>query len=202
MHVDAPQEGRRKFKTCRRDNTPGDAHSITFSCFRRQQFLRRKPACLWLADAINNASAKYDFAVWAFVIMPEHVHLLLCPRQNEYDISRILSGIKQSVSKRAIHHVRTTRGTIPASMLDVQPSGRRVARFWQRGGGYDRNLWSPKHIWESVDYIHANPVRRRLCDADVDWAWSSARMFCGDHDRPIRLDLGMLPDDPRRLNAP
>jgi len=130
------------------------------------------------------------------------VHVLLYPRQSEYSLSRILSGLKQPVSKRAIQHVRTTKREVPAGMVDLQPNGRRSLRFWQRGGGYDRNLWTAKHIWETIDYVHANPVRRGLCDADVDWPWSSAGASADDDSCPVGLDLEMLPDDPRRLNAP
>jgi len=155
-----------------------------------------------MLDAINVASDKYDFAVWAFVIMPEHVHVLLYPPQAEYSLSRILSGVKQPVSKRAIQFWRGTDLGAPANMIDRQPNGRQSVRFWQRGGGYDRNLWSPKHIWETTDYNHANPVRRGLCAADVDWPWSSAGAYAGDESCPVRLDLEALPDDPRRLNAP
>jgi len=57
-------------------------------------------------------------------------------------------------------------------MLDVQPNGLSSVRFWQRGGGYDRNFWSPKHTWQTIDYIHANPVVRGLCAGNVDWSWS------------------------------
>jgi len=106
MPLDTIRTTRRKFKTCRRENTPGDAHSLTFSCFRRQQFLTTTRTRQWIIDAINGAGCKYDFAVWSFVIMPEHVHVLVYPRRPVYSISRILSGIKQPVSKRAIYHVR------------------------------------------------------------------------------------------------
>jgi hypothetical protein len=57
--------------------------------------------------------------------------------------------------------------------------------FWQRGGGYDRNLTEPRTIWAEIASIHANPVRRGLCESATDWPWSSARelnqrpRFCG-----------------------
>ena len=202
MPNEAPFSRQCEFKSCRRDNTPGDAHSLTFSCFRRQPLLARKRTRGWMVDAINAASGKYDFAVWAFVIMPEHVHILLLPRQPEYSVSRILSGLKQPVSKQATQFLRATETATPATMLDVQPNGRRSVRFWQRGGGYDRNLRSPRHIWETIDYIHANPVRRGLCEADVDWPWSSAEDYHGGAPCPVALDLASIPDDPRGLNAP
>ena len=99
--------------------------------------------------------------------MPEHVHLLLHPTRASYSISRILTSLKQPVAKRAVHYVRTDATSFVPRMTDEQPSGKRSLRFWQRGGVCDRNLWSPRHIWETIDYIHTNPVRRGLCASVV-----------------------------------
>ena len=134
--------------------------------------------------------------------MPEHVHLLICPREAAYSISAILSTIKQSVSKQAALLVRQHEPNLVPPMTDVQPGGTSHLRFWQRGGGYDRNLWSPRHIWETIDYIHANPVRRGLCMIDTEWEWSSARALEGTGTPQLTINVDSLPDDPRRINAP
>ncbi len=191
-----------KRKTCKRYNEPGHAHSLTFCCFRRQPFLSRDRTRGWMLDAIERARRTHDLDLWAYVIMPEHVHILLYPRRDAYDISGILCSLKQSVSKRAILHVKRHALSQLAMMTDVQPNGRSSYRFWQRGGGYDRNLWSPQHVWETIDYIHANPVRRALCSREVDWSWSSARFWAGMDDGPLGIDVASVPSDPRRLNAP
>lgn len=92
--------------------------------------------------------------------MPDHVHLLNYPQGSDYSISRILTSLKQPVSKRAILFVQREAPHFLPNMTDAQPNGKTTLRFRQRGGGYDRNLWSPKYVWETIDYIHANPVRR------------------------------------------
>ncbi len=58
-----------------------------------------------------------------------------------------------------------------------QRPGVTTFRFWQEGPGYDRNLTEPGTILASIDYIHANPVRRGLCVRGIDWRWSSARRY-------------------------
>ncbi len=45
-------------------------------------------------------------------------------------------------------------------MQHLSPTGEVTLRFWQRGGGYDTNLWTPKFIHEKIAYIHNNPVER------------------------------------------
>src|SRR4051794_35161592 len=93
-------------KRCKRLNTPGHAHYLTFSCFQRKPFLNRDRTRAWLIDAINLSRRNHAFDLWAWVIMPEHSHLLIFPTQDIYSISGILSTIKQSVAKRAIAFVR------------------------------------------------------------------------------------------------
>ena len=73
-------------------------------------------------------------------------------------------------------------------MEDRDPKGRVTYRFWQRGAGYDRNLWTPKHIWKAIDYIHLNPVRRKLVEKAVHWKWSSAAWYELGQPTPLTLD--------------
>ena len=70
----------------------------------------------------------------------------------------------------------------------VWPDGRAEHRFWQQGGGYDRNMFERETIGASVDYLHNNPVRRGLVVQPTDWPWSSARFYAGWTDVPLRMD--------------
>ena len=185
-------------KTCKRINEPGHAHTLTFSCFQRQAFLSRDRSRQWLIDAIRTARRKHDLHVWAYVIMPEHVHLLIWPTKPEYDIGAILASIKKSVAVRAVAFVREKAPEFLLRMRDQQPNGKVAHRFWQRGGGYDRNLWSPSYIWQTIDYIHDNPVRRGLCAVSTDWRWSSASDYMLDASGALPVDRRSLPDDTRR----
>src|SRR5262245_51512984 len=92
-------------KRCRRYNEPGNAHFLTFSCYLRQPFLSRDRSCKWFAEAVRRALIKHHYHLWAYVFMPEHVHLLVWPTQMKYDISLFLSAIKQPVTVRAVAFV-------------------------------------------------------------------------------------------------
>ncbi len=180
-------------KTCQRIDTPRHAHFLTFSCFRRQPFLNRDRTREWLISTINTSRDKHAFDLWAYVIMPEHVHLLIWPREVEYSISRILTSIKLPVTKLAVSYLEKSSPRSLEKMRDTQPNGQSSYRFWQRGGGYDQNIFEPRTAYSIIDYIHANPVRRGLCVRPVDWVWSSAR----EHENPgtglLRVDQGSLP---------
>ncbi len=180
-------------KTCKRYNNPGEAHALTFSCFQRRAFLSKDRSRQWLVEGIIRAREKLPFHVWAFVIMPEHAHLLVWPTVPVYDISDILYSIKQSVAQRALLFVREHAPDFLVQMEDHQPNGKIHHRFWQRGGGYDRNLWEPKAIYQQIEYMHYNPVRRRLCEKPEDWQYSGAADYAGLEPGPLKMDRESLP---------
>lgn len=159
-------------------NDPRHAHELTFTCYHRFRFLSSDRTCGWLAEAIEEARVRLDFALWAFVFMPEHVHLIIWPRQPDYAVSNILKAIKSPVGKRAIAYIEACA---PRWLPRItRHRGKRVERlFWQSGGGYDRNIDEPKTLMAMIEYVHNNPVRRGLVDRAADWRWSSAGWYEG-----------------------
>jgi len=102
----------------------------------------------WLSDSLNGAVQRHDFALWGYVFMPEHVHLLVKPRAETYSISRFLYSVKESVAPKAVLY--KAKSNRPEStwerFYDFDPDGSRHFRFWQRGGGYDRNVFSDEEL--------------------------------------------------------
>ena len=168
-------------------NDPGHAHELTFSCYRGYPFLKATRVCQWLVEAIQSASVRLGTDIWAFVFMPEHVHLIVHPRRAGYDIAGIRRAIKEPVGRAAIQYIRQ-------SVPEWEPRltrrrGNRVERLlWQSGGGYDRNIVEPSTLLAMIDYIHRNPLRRGLVQRPVDWHWSSAAYYEADGPSPLRLD--------------
>jgi putative transposase len=147
----------------------------------------------WLIEAIDRARTKHLFHIWAYVIMPEHAHLLLWPTTSSYDVSDWLSSMKQSASKRALIYVRKHTPRFLSRMEDRQPNGTTQYRFWQRGGGYDRNIVEPATAFTEIEYIHNNPVRRGLCQRPEDWLWSSAADYANSRTGSLRIDRDSVP---------
>lgn len=180
-------------KTRRAINEPGHAHFITFTCYRRLPLLSRDRSRRWMVEAFAEARKKQNLLLWAYVIMPEHVHALLLPKSHDYEMRRVLAALKAPVSKRAHEFLRETGNARWLDALTVKKGDRSSFRFWQAGGGYDENLWNERPIREVIDYIHANPVRRGLAERPTDWLWSSARFHAG-------ICAGPLATDPVELN--
>ena len=154
-------------------NTPGHAHELTFSCYRRQSYFNDPKACQLFLEELDRSRNIYNFKLWAYVIMPHHIHLLLWPLQEKYDIGKIESGIKGIMAKQYHRYlVKCNREVLDSFLVKVHKAERFV--FWQKGGGFDRNLWNAKAIHDSIGYIEANPVRSRLVGSPEEWQWSSA----------------------------
>ncbi|HZK81856.1 MAG TPA: hypothetical protein VFC46_12330 [Humisphaera sp.] len=167
---------------------PGHAHFLTFSCFRQFPLLSKDRSRGWVVEAIQKARELFDFDLWAYVFMPEHIHLLVHPRQESYSMGRILAALKRPVSCQARDFLASTENDRWLERLTVQEGREKVFRFWQAGGGYDHNLWNDRPIREVIDYIHANPVRRGLVAQTTDWFWSSARQWAGEGSGQMVID--------------
>ena len=187
-----PTSDQPSFAHRRRYEGLGHAHYLTFSCFQNRRFLVSSRAAGWFVDALRAAREKGLFDLWAWVSMPDHAHVLVLPKDG-VTVGRILSALKQPVSKRALLYLRRERPEGLGALADVQPNGDTSYRFWQRGGGYDRNIWTPEEIREKINYIHANPVRRGLVERPVDWPWSSWRAWTTGEEIPLPVDRDGVP---------
>ena len=142
---------------------------------------------MWLKEAIDEARAEFEFSLWAFVFMPEHVHLVLWPRQPLYDIAAIRQAIKEPVGRQAMKYL-TQNGPDWLPRL-TRTRGKKTERlFWQCGGGFDRNIRTTRTLLAAIEYIHLNPVRRGLVKKAVDWKWSSAAWYELQRETPLVID--------------
>lgn len=130
------------------------------------------------------------FDLVAFVYMPEHVHLLVYPRLPEPDIGGFLARLKQPFSSEIKGLLREARSALLKRLTVRERPGQWCFRFWQEGPGFDRNLFTAEALSASIDYIHNNPVQRKLCKHATDWNWSSARSYLLD---PPKQQFAGLP---------
>ena len=179
------------YKMVQRYDIPGHAHFLTFSCYRRLPLLASDDSCSVLADCVRKACSAHDCDVWAYVFMPEHVHLLVRPRSSNYRISDVLKAVKQPAATRLLNRLKKEASPVLAQLLVHDVSRRRRHRFWQAGGGHDLNIWSATKAVEKAEYCHRNPVTRGLVDDPGDWRWSSYRA----------LEMGSTTDLPLELDA-
>src|SRR5258706_13606545 len=87
-------------------NAEGHAHELTYSCYKRLPLLSKDRTRQWFIEALQRARSRWHFELWAYVIMPEHAHVLLLPTEDDYDISMIVKAIKQPVARKALEFLR------------------------------------------------------------------------------------------------
>ena len=140
-----------KGKRVRRHQT-GDFHFLTFSSFHRRPYLSSVAAMELFEDALERIRQRHRFVVAGYVVMPEHVHLLV-NEPHRVLLSKAIQALKLSVSLRS-----------------------RERPFWQ-AHYYDFNVSTHEKFVEKLRYIHRNPVRRSLAARPEDWKWSSYRHY-------------------------
>lgn len=133
---------------------------------RVEKYLDRGYGCCILghaamAEVLQGAFEYYigkRYQLLAWVIMPNHVHILIKP---SCSLPRIVQGWKTYSARWALKN---------AGKLDLQlPLG----GFWMRGY-WDRYIRSEDHLTAAIHYIQQNPVKAGLCQRVEDWQWSSA----------------------------
>jgi len=173
-----------------------DLHFLTFSCYRRQPLFRNQVYCDLFLRILDRVRRRYRFVVLGYVVMPEHIHLLVSEPQRE-TLSIAIQALKLGVvrSMRCASAVVTaprsrktgeTWGTplsgTPAHDTPVYPQ-----RFWQ-ARFYDFNVWTEHKRIEKLRYIHRNPVERGLVPSPEQWGWSSFRWYLCGETGPVRIN--------------
>jgi putative transposase len=132
-------------------------HFVTISCYRRQALFAAAEVRDWFLDSLERARRKYEFVVVGYVVMPEHIHMLI-GEPNQGSVSTVVQVVKQWTARAALPIVGGER-------------------FWQTRF-YDFNIGiNEKKRMEKLRYIHRNPVKRGLVADPPDWMWSSARHY-------------------------
>jgi putative transposase len=164
------------YRQLQRREFPLESRFLTCSCRARLALFRNDDIKNAFADRLEHARQLFNFLLIAWVIMPEHFHILLRPDLESATVRQILHNIKGAFARRVIDRWKE----LDAPILPRLRDGKGVHRFWEVGGGYDRNIFSRDELVEKVNYIHWNPVKRGLVARPTDWAWSSARWYAGD----------------------
>jgi len=141
-------------------------HFITFSCYRRAPLLGTPQARTVVERTLERVRQWYGLFVTGYVVMPEHVHLLLSePERSQLSVA--LQMLKQNVARQ----------------LGEPESG----PFWQPRY-YDFNVWSEAKRVGKLRYIHRNPVHRGLVARPEDWPWSSFRHYATGIEGPVEIE--------------
>jgi putative transposase len=159
-------------------------HFITCSCYRRLPLLdtaRRRDRFL---SILEQTRQRYRFVVVGYVVMPEHIHLLITEPEVG-NPSTVMQVLKQRTT-RALLPKRKPTDPRQRNLFGEKPQCR---AFWQ-ARFYDFNVWTTKKRVQKLRYMHRNPVKRRLVESPEQWRWSSYRFYGLGEAGPVRVNFG------------
>ncbi len=154
---------------------PDAPHHVTQRGNRRQALFTQPGDYALYRDLLAERCAKAGVVCWAYCLMPNHVHLILCPKTSE-TLSRCVGEA----------HRRYTSF--------VNARARETGHLFQ--GRFGCVAMDEAHCLNAVRYLAFNPVRAGLCARPEDWPWSSVRAHLSGHDDALvatRPVLGLAP---------
>ena len=158
-------------------------HFITFSCYHRLPYLNSARARDRFLEILEQTRQRYRFVVVGYVVMPEHVHLLL----SESEV-KSPSTVMQVLKQRSAQALLPRRKRRDPRQGDLFGEEARPA-FWQ-ARFYDFNVWTTKKRAEKLRSMHRNPVTRGLVASPEQWRWSSFRFYLLGEAGPVRVNEG------------
>ena len=144
----------------RRLHHSGQSHFVTFSCFHRLPLLAQMQMQDAFLSVLEQMRRRFQMRVYGYVVMPEHVHLLLSEPSDEM-LPQAMQMLKTRVSIQARKEEKRAACEQP---------------FWQTRY-FDHNVRNHEGFVTQLRYIHRNPVKRGLCVRPEDWPWSSFRAW-------------------------
>lgn len=168
-------------------NLSGALHFVTGNVLNRKPIFRRDTNCIAFLEELQNLRLKHECKLIAFVVMPDHGHLILNPRSG--NITEATGALKSLSAK---------------SLVEQAPAkpywNGIVNQVWQESFKA-LPLWSNWMIWQKINYIHSNPIRANLVKSTEDYRWSSFHAFYRNETDPLlQVDRDWWwPDDVDKL---
>ncbi len=163
----------------------GTARFITFSCHDRRALLVADERIESFLEELKNARQKYLFKLLGYVVMPNHVHLVIYP-SDDIKIGSVIGEIKSRAARR-IGAILKSQGRYNRDMVSVNRDGSHRFVLWKRRC-YDHNCRTPDTVREKIRYCHMNPVKAGLVADAAEWPWSSYRWYMGYKDAVLEID--------------
>ena len=163
----------------------GTARFVTFSCYHNRRLLQTREAIIPVLEFIESGRIRHGFSVLGYVIMPNHVHLVLFPHRS-IRMGSVIGEIKKLSGYRIIANWKKNNSAILETVRDTGCRKQSYA-FWQPRC-YDHNCRTLETVREKINYCHMNPVRAGLVDDPGKWEWSSYRWYMEDKGGIVQID--------------
>jgi putative transposase len=155
-------------------------HFLTCSCYHRQPWLASAHRRDLFLQILEEVRQRYGFVVVGYVIMPDHIHLLVSEPERGTQ-STVMQVLKQRFARRVLAK-KKTRNAAQGKFWPDEPQ-----HIWQRRF-YDFHVWSERKRVEKLRYMHRNPVKDGLVQAPEQWEWSSYRSYACNEEGVVKIN--------------
>lgn len=150
---------------------PGYPHHVTQRGNRRQQTFFCDDDYLYYIELMSEAVASSDTEIWAYCLMPNHVHLVMVPGDEDG-----LRGVLGETHRHYTRHINFREGW--------------RGHLWQER--FHSFVMDEQYLLAAVRYVERNPVAARLCHHPADWPWSSTAAHIAGRDDSLVTVKPML----------
>jgi putative transposase len=170
----------------------GHVYYITTVIYNRLPIFTRPSFVIPLYDSLNFYRYNQQFKLLGYVIMPDHMHLIIWPH-GKATVSDIMRDYKKFTSTRIIRQteVENVEEWIAAFQQAGQETGRSTNKVWQ-DSYWDVNIYTERFLRQKLNYVHRNPVRAGLVEKPEDYVYSSYRNYVFDEEWLIEIDREWL----------
>lgn len=166
---------------------------VSFAVVHWIDIFTQKDYCLIFLESLRYCQKEKGLIVFAWVIMPSHVHLIIGTRDKPMqDIMRDLKSYTSRKIKEEIY-AHASEGRNERLIKIFERAGRvnkknKQWQLWQQDN-HPIELWDNYMIDNKLEYLHNNPVKAEIVSKPEDYLWSSA----GDYaDKKGLIDLELL----------
>ena len=174
----------------RPDFDPNHLYFVTTRAVQYRHLFKRDVTKRLIIDSLDCMRLRERFQLYAFVIMPNHLHVIIqCHAEDP--LAAVVRDLKKHIANRLIRQYRAEGNQ---SVLDYLASvvarpNKQQHQVWE--AGYDaRDVFSPGFLRQKMTYIHNNPCQPHwnLVEHPADYIWSSARFYLREEPAIIPVD--------------
>ena len=168
-------------------------HFITINTYKRIRLFKNEKNCQIIVNNLNFYRSKYGYKLIAYVVMPDHLHLLLLLNKKCNNISKVIQDFKSHSAKEIVYtNVKGGRKSLLSPYFDASKGSHLPKdykwvhrgkehtpiknKIWQKSF-YDFNIYSEHKLEQKLNYIHQNPVKAGFCKEPGQWVYSSYKGY-------------------------
>jgi len=144
-----------------------------------------------VCKALDEARQSAGFLLFAYVVMPDHLHAILASELKPSKVAQYVNGI---IARRVINYLKEHEYKESLAKLAHEDRGRGYRySLWDHNSNMKR-LTQEDVFMQKVNYLHQNPVRAGLVEHPQDYRWSSARCWARKpmEDEPLTIDINKI----------